>query len=114
MSDTTQAKTPVTVKVSLLEPIERESGPVTDLTLRKPRAGEMRGLSLKDLMNADVGAVITLVPRIADPFITDHEAGMLSAEDIAEIGGTIVGFFMTPLQKAMMQELMGGAAPSMN
>ncbi len=114
MSDTTQAKTPVTVKVSLLEPIERESGPVTELTLRKPRAGEMRGLSLKDLMNADVGAVITLVPRIADPFITDHEAAMLSAEDIAEIGGTIVGFFMTPLQKAMMQELMGGAAPSMN
>ena len=113
MSEPSQPKAATVAKITLLEPIERESGPVKELTLRKPRAGEMRGLSIKDLMNAETSAVITLTPRICDPFITDHEASMLSAEDFAEVAGTIVGFFMSPAQKAILQAMAGGA-PSTN
>lgn len=101
----------VTAIVPLVEPIGRESGDIPTLTLRKPKAGELRGLSIKDLVNSDVSAVITVLPRICDPFISEHEAASLAAEDIAEIAGTIVGFFMSPAQKKAMAEMVG-AAPS--
>ena len=99
---------PASTTVSLEQPIPRESGHIGELTLRKPTAGELRGLSLQDLLRADVGAIITVLPRIAQPFITDQEASGLSAPDIAEIGGTIVGFFMTAAQKEAMGRLLGG------
>lgn len=94
--------------IALVEPLPRAGGDVATLTLRKPRAGELRGLKMTDLMNGDVGAVITLVPRISDPIIAAHEAENLCAEDIAEIAGTIVGFFMSPAQKQMVRKLTGG------
>ncbi len=111
MSDTDTAGSPAAptaVTVTLVEPIARASGAVGTLMLRKPAAGEMRGLKLQDLMQADIGAILTLIPRIADPFITEVEAAKLSSEDIAEIGGTIVGFFMSPAQKAMIAQFAGG------
>lgn len=114
MSETTNpapasARQPVTARVPLVEPIERESGNITSLSLRKPKAGELRGLSIKDLINSDVSAVMTVLPRISDPFITDQEVAALAAEDIAEIAGTIVGFFMSPATKRMVAEMIGTA-----
>jgi hypothetical protein len=95
--------------VTLVEPLKRESGDVTTLTLRKPKAGEMRGLKVGDLFNGDVGAVLALLPRIADPFITEHEAGQLDPADLAEIAGTVTGFFMTPAQKAQIAAMLGAS-----
>lgn len=100
--------------IALAEPIKRESGvDVTAITLRKPKAGELRGLSISNLVNSDAGSLITLLPRIAEPFITEAEAADLSAEDFAEIGGTIVGFFMSAAQKQMIAQMAGIATPSM-
>lgn len=98
---------PVTVEVALNYPIVREGGPISALTLRKPRSGELRGLNIQSLMVGDVTAVITLLPRIASPIIAPHEAALLEAEDIAEIAGTIMGFFMTAAQKAAVREAIG-------
>jgi hypothetical protein len=110
MTDKTSAPAP-TAKVetvSLSNPIERADGAsVTTLTLRKPNAGNLRGLSLQALMQSDVGALITVVPRIADPFVTEQEVASLEADDLAQIGGAILGFFMTPAQKAMIAEMTG-------
>jgi len=104
--------------IPLAEPIQRESGAtVTAITLRKPKAGELRGLTLANLVNSDAGSLITLLPRIAEPFITEAEAANLSAEDFAEIGGTIVGFFMSATQKAMIEKMTAeaiGQGPSIN
>lgn len=98
------------VKITLNEPLKRESGDISALTLRKPKAGEMRGLKVGDLFNGEVGAVLTLIPRICDPFITEHEAAELDAADLAEIAGTVTGFFMTPAQKAMVEKMLAGSA----
>lgn len=95
----------------LQHPIQREGGPITSLALRKPKAGELRGLNIQNLMVGDVTAVITLLPRIAVPIITAHEASQLEAEDIAEAAGTIMLFFMSSGQKAMVEEAMGASAP---
>lgn len=102
------AKLPVTATLTLQHPIQREGGEVGELVLRKPKASELRGLTIQSLMVGDVSAVITLLPRISAPIINAHEAGALEAEDIAEAAGTIMGFFMTTAQKAAIAQALGG------
>ncbi|MDR7101452.1 phage tail assembly protein [Croceicoccus sp. BE223] len=109
-TETTGKPRPYTI--TLAEPIEREGGNVTALALRKPKAGELRGLSISNLVNSDAGSIITVLPRICDPFITEAEAGNLSAEDFAEVAGTIVGFFMSAAQKQQIAQLTGAIVPS--
>lgn len=75
---------------------------IKSIRLRKPKGGDLRGLSLKDLMQADVDAIITILPRISDPIMTTADAADLEAQDIAEAGGTITSFFYTSEQKAQM------------
>lgn len=101
---------PTTAPLHLSHPIQREGGPISLLTLRKPKAGELRGLNIQSLMVGDVTSVITLLPRIAVPIITPHEASQLEAEDIAEAAGTIMLFFMTSAQKNLVEEAMGASA----
>ncbi|WP_028864684.1 phage tail assembly protein [Psychromonas aquimarina] len=51
----------------LAQPIEIEEGKaITEVTLRKPFAGEMRGLSFSKIMEFDVDTMVTLVPRISE------------------------------------------------
>ena len=96
-----------TATVTLANPIPREGGSVTTLTLRKPTAGNLRGLSLQALMQSDINALISVLPRISDPFITEPEAANLEADDIAQIGGAVLGFFMTAAQIALINEMTG-------
>ncbi|ENY81908.1 phage tail assembly protein [Sphingopyxis sp. MC1] len=78
---------------------------ITDIRLRKPKGGELRGLNLQDLMAADVNAIITVLPRISDPIMTVADAESLEADDIAEAGGVITGFFFNSAQRAMIEKL---------
>jgi len=100
-------KTPVTATVKLGTPIARDDTEVAQLTLRKPKAGDLRGLSLQDVLQSDVTSLIRLVPRISDPALTELEVSELEADDVAEIGGTIFGFFMSPAQKLAIEKLTG-------
>lgn len=58
---------PQTVKVRLSTPIARKGGDVTEVTLRKPKAGAMRGLKIEDLYSTDVNSLLVLLPRITEP-----------------------------------------------
>lgn len=111
MTDFNTLPPPVTALLTLQNPIVREGGPITVLTLRKPKASELRGLNIQSLMVGDVTSVITLLPRISMPIITAHEAAQLEAEDIAEAAGTIHLFFVTSAQKTLIEEAMGASAP---
>ena len=82
--------------VTLQNPIKRPGGEdVTKISLRKPLAGELRGLKLTDVLQMDVGAMITLLPRITTPAITPDEAAGLDPADLIALAGPVVGFFMT-------------------
>lgn len=108
MTEPTETVPPVPFLTLALEnPIQREGGPISMLSLRKPKAGELRGLNIQSIMAGDVASVITLLPRIATPIITAHEASQLEAEDIAEAAGTISLFFMSKAQKALVDEALG-------
>ena len=81
-------------KVTLKHPITRDETDITEIDIREPKAGELRGLRLNDLLNGDVDAVMTVLPRITNPVLQKHEINNLHPADLAEFCGEIMGFFM--------------------
>lgn len=97
--------------VTLVEPIRRGDQVIDRITLRKPRAGQMRGLTLQDLISSDVGAILKVIPRISDPVLTPHECDDLDPADLTEIGGAIRGFFMTAGERKMLEAMIAEQQP---
>ncbi len=88
-------KAPKTATVTLEEPIVRApDNQVAHLQLRKPVAGELRGLSLAEIATMKADAIVALLPRITTPPITDVEAAGLDAADLFQIGIEVAGFFL--------------------
>jgi hypothetical protein len=85
---------PETATITLAEPIRRGEQTIDAIVLTKPRGGALRGLSLQDLLRTDVVALLTLIPRISNPPLTVPEADNLGADDLAEIGGVVRGFYV--------------------
>lgn len=82
------------IKVKLKKPIVRGETEITEVDIREPKAGELRGLRLNDLLNGDVDAIATVLPRITSPVLQKHEIDALHPVDLANFCGEIMGFFM--------------------
>lgn len=80
--------------VALDTPIKRGGQEITRITLRKPSAGELRGLSLTEVLQLDVGSLQRLLPRISDPVLTEHDVAQLDPADLVQLGGVAVGFLL--------------------
>ena len=112
MTDKTASPAPEpkrSATVDLDEPLPRGEQQITQIQLRKPNSGELRGLNLVSLMQLDVTTLITLLPRISSPSLTPVEAAALAPEDLMQIGAEVMGFFMTAQEKAI---LSGSPEPS--
>lgn len=97
------------ITVDLEEPLLLGETEIASITLRKPKSGELRGLSLDDLVNADVSTILKLIPRISNPVIIEEKANEIDPVDLGQIGGAIRGFFMTKAQRAMMDRMIEDA-----
>lgn len=80
--------------VVLDTPISRGKNTVDTITLRKPQAGELRGVNLVELLNMDVASLIKILPRISTPSITSPEAAAMDPADLLECGSKIAGFLL--------------------
>ena len=80
--------------VTLDYPIKRGDTEVKEITLRKPMAGQLRGVKLTELLSLDVGAVQMILPRITTPTLLPHEIAQLDPADITELGTKVAGFFV--------------------
>ena len=107
----TDARKPVFETIDLAEPIVRGETSIDRLSLRKPKAGELRGLALGDLIQLDIGTILRVVPRISEPSLTDEECAALDPADLSEIGGTIRGFFMTKAERQMLEAVIAEHQP---
>ena len=85
-------------RVELDTPIKRGQTEITTLTLRKPMAGELRGVQLVELLNMDVASLIKILPRISSPGITPPEAASMDPADLLACGSKVCNFL---LQKSM-------------
>lgn len=77
--------------VTLTSPLKRGDQEITEVTLREPRAGELRGLEMFDVIRMGVNAHRTLVPRISN--ITANEFDALAPRDLLSVNTEVVGFF---------------------
>jgi len=88
-------KKPETATIQLDEPIPRGTKEITEVTLRRPKAGALRGVSLVDLMNINVTALQMVLPRITEPALTQHDVANMDPSDLAKMGME-VSFFLAP------------------
>lgn len=101
-ADTTAAEQPALPDnvVVLDEPIVRGNTTITQVELRKPMSGELRGVTLSDILNLDVNALRKVLPRITTPTLTDIEVGRMDPADLLEIGGKVASFLLRKSVKA--------------
>jgi hypothetical protein len=78
--------------IDLDQPIKRDGQEIGSITLRKPAAGELRGLLLLNVLNMEVDTLATLLPRIATPTIHKAEVLAMDPADILAAGIEIAGF----------------------
>lgn len=101
----TQLTNPVfTAKIELDTPIMRKGGDIAEITLRKPKAGELRGLSLTDVLQMDVNALGKLLPRISNPMLTEAEVQGMDPADLVQLGGEVAGFLVPKRMKDTPEE----------
>ncbi len=81
--------------VTLDTPIKRGNGFITEVTLRKPNAGELRGVSLAELLQMKVDALQTVLPRITNPILHKQDMATLDPADLVNMGTVVVGFLLT-------------------
>ena len=79
--------------IDLDTPIPRKKA-ITRITLRKPRAGELRGVSLAALVQMDVIALQRVLPRITDPVLTDAEIQAMDPADLLHCGAAVSTFLI--------------------
>lgn len=88
--------------ITLNQPIKRGETEISSVTLRKPGAGELRRLSLNDVLNSDVDTHIKLLPRISGPALTEAELAAMPIDDFAELASAVVGFSLGSVRKAAL------------
>jgi hypothetical protein len=80
--------------VTLDEPIQRGTQVITHVTVRRPRAGELRGVQLVNLLQMDVASLQTVLPRITVPSLTVPEVQNLAPADLVQLGTEVAGFLL--------------------
>ena len=81
--------------IKLEEPIQRGEQIITEVRLRKPKAGELRGTQLVNVLHMDIAALEIVLPRITIPTLTKHDVGNLDPADITQFGVELSGFLLT-------------------
>lgn len=94
MSEADATATPIFVPVPLDKPIVRGDQRISEITLRKPDSGELRGLKLVDLTQLDINSLHKLLPRITSPSITELEVQKMDPADLLACAAEVSGFLL--------------------
>ncbi len=80
--------------IQLDTPLARGEQMITEITLRKPKAGELRGTSLADLASLKFDALQVIFPRITTPALTEADVANLALADFVQLGGAFTNFLL--------------------
>ena len=80
-------------KITLTKPITTGDTKITEITLREPTAGELRGIKLLDLLQIEYAAYEQLLPRITNPALNVGQISSLKSSDYMKICTAAVAFF---------------------
>lgn len=95
------APQPVPENVVVLDqPIVRGATIIAQIALRKPNAGALRGITLSDLLQMDVNAIVRVIPRISTPTLTEAEVRAMDPADLVDAGSVVASFLLKKSMKA--------------
>lgn len=94
------------VTVQLDEPIQRGDTVISEIQLRKPKSGELRGVSLVDVANLDVLALQKVLPRITTPTLTAVEVNNLELADLMQLGAEVAYFLATKANRSVINPVV--------
>lgn len=80
--------------VELDTPIQRGKEIITQVLLRKPQSGSLRGTRLQALMDMDVNAMMVVLPRISVPALQPHEIVEMDPADLLSLSVEVVTFLL--------------------
>ena len=86
-------------------PIVRGKQTITEITLRRPNSGELRGTSLSSLVDLDIAALQKVLPRISTPTLTEMDVAQIDPADLVQLGGIFAGFLMPKAMKSKLESL---------
>lgn len=78
--------------VNLFHPFKRGEKEITHIELRKPTAGDLRGLKTQEVLEMDMNSHVKLIPRISE--LTEKEFLALDVEDVLQIQNEVALFFV--------------------
>lgn len=87
--------------ITLETPITRGEQTITTVTLNKPNSGALRGVSLWAILQMNVDALTSVLPRISDPSLTAADITRMDVVDLLQLGSVVSSFL---LPKASLQE----------
>ena len=67
-------------------PIVRGKQTISEITLRRPNSGELRGTSLSSLVDLDIAALQKVLPRISTPTLTEMDVAQIDPADLVQLG----------------------------
>ncbi|ADJ62404.1 phage tail assembly protein [Herbaspirillum seropedicae] len=103
-TNTTTAAKIESVVVELDEPLTRGNTQITELTLRRPKSGALRGVSLMDLMNMNVSALQVVLPRISEPTLTQFDVANMDPADLIKCGMEVSVFLAPKADRALVSQ----------
>lgn len=88
------------MNITLQSSIHRGETSIDAVSLRKPTAGELRGVSLVDLLQMDVDAISKVLPRITTPTLLEQEIAGMDPAVLLTMGAAISGFLLPTAEPA--------------
>ncbi|MFQ2218391.1 phage tail assembly protein [Aeromonas enteropelogenes] len=80
--------------VTLDTPIQRGETTISEINVRKPQSGELRGLNMTDILQMDVNALSKLLPRITSPALTEVDISGMDPADLMQLGQEVSAFLV--------------------
>lgn len=90
--ENTAAINPDVQTIDLEKPVMMGNLEITTLEIRKPSTQALQGLKIADLLQGDVTAICTILPRVCSPELTKSQINQLEPADLSQIGGAIMLF----------------------
>ena len=84
--------------VRLSAPVKIDGKDMTEITLRCPKTGELRGLMLANVLQMETSALLKLLPRITTPSMSEAQLADLPPADFLALTKEAIGFFVTAQQ----------------
>lgn len=92
MSELNTEKTETVVVLDA--PITRGNNSITEVVVRKPQAGALRGIRLQALLEMDVESIMAVLPRVTTPAISKAEIIQMDPADLIQLGMELVTFLL--------------------